>query len=68
MTGIHGWYSGGECCVDIVAKAENQQGEISMAPYSSTVILPSREHGPIVYPDPSPELVEEIKKARPLDV
>ncbi|MFC2052364.1 MaoC family dehydratase N-terminal domain-containing protein [Chloroflexota bacterium] len=57
----------GKCCLDIVAKAENQRGEISIAPHTSTVILPSRERGPVVYPDPAPELVEEVKKARPLD-
>ena len=61
------YIDGGKCCVDIVAKAENQRGEISMAPHTSTIILPSREHGPTVYPDPSPELVEEVKRARPLD-
>ncbi|MFC1989653.1 MaoC family dehydratase N-terminal domain-containing protein [Chloroflexota bacterium] len=60
------YIDGGKCCVDIVAKAENQRGEISMAPHTSTVILPSKEHGPVVYPDRSPELVEEIKETRPL--
>ncbi|MFC2006488.1 hypothetical protein ACFLVG_06035, partial [Chloroflexota bacterium] len=57
----------GKCCVDIEAWAENQRGEWSIPPHTSTVILPSREHGPVVYPKPAPELVEEVKKARPLD-
>ncbi|MFC1989074.1 MaoC family dehydratase N-terminal domain-containing protein [Chloroflexota bacterium] len=56
-----------KCRVDIEAGAENQRGNVSMARRTSTVILPSKEHGPVVYPDPSPELVEEVKRARPLD-
>ncbi|MFC1966721.1 MaoC family dehydratase N-terminal domain-containing protein [Chloroflexota bacterium] len=56
----------GKCCVDVEAWAKNQRGEWSMPPHTSTVILPSKEHGPVVYPDPSPEMVEEVKKARPL--
>ncbi len=35
--------------VDITCWAENQRGEITM-PGSATVILPSREHGPVRYP------------------
>ncbi len=57
----------GKCCVDIEAWAKNQRDENSMPPHTSTVILPSREHGPVVYPNPSPELVEEVSRARPLD-
>ena len=57
----------GKCCVDIEAWAKNQRDEWSMPPNSSTVILPSREYGPAVYPDPAPELIEEVKRARPLD-
>jgi len=57
----------GKCCVDIEAGARNQRDEWSMPPRSSTVVLPSREHGPVVYPNPSPELVEEVKRARPLE-
>lgn len=57
----------GRCCVDIESWAKNQRDEWSMPPRTSTVILPSREHGPAVYPQPSPRLVEEVKKARPLD-
>ena len=57
----------GKCCVDIEAWAKNQKDEWSMPPHISTVILPSREHGPVTsYPDPAPKLVEEVKKARPL--
>jgi hypothetical protein len=58
----------GKCCVDIEAWAKNHETqEWSMVPQTSTVILPSREHGPVVYPDPSTELADEVKKARPLD-
>jgi hypothetical protein len=54
-------------CVDIEAWAKNQKGENSMPPNVSTVILPSRENGPVVYPEPSSQLIEEVKKARPLN-
>lgn len=56
-----------KACVDIEAWAKNQRGDISMPPRISTVILPSRQQGPVVYPEPSPGLVEEVKKARPLE-
>lgn len=57
----------GRCCVDIEAWAKNQKDEWSMPPHVSTIILPSKEHGPITaYPSPAPELVEEVKRARPL--
>ncbi|MFH1652118.1 MAG: MaoC family dehydratase N-terminal domain-containing protein [Chloroflexota bacterium] len=61
------YVEGGKCCVDIEAGARNQRNENSMPPRLSTVILPSREHGPAVYPEPTPELVAEIKQAKPLD-
>lgn len=57
----------GKCCVDIEAWAKNQRGALSMPPLKSTVILPSREHGPVVYPNPPMELVKEVSQARPLD-
>jgi acyl dehydratase len=57
----------GKCCVDIEAWAKNQRDEWSMRPHSATVILPSKEYGPVKYPDPSPELIEDVKTARPLD-
>ena len=57
----------GKCCVDIEAWAKNQRDEWSMRPNPATVILPSREYGPVIYPNPSPNLIEEIKRARPLD-
>lgn len=57
----------GKSCVDIEAWAKNQRDEWSMPPHTSTVILLSKEHGPVVYPDPAPELAEEVKRARPLD-
>ena len=57
----------GKCCVDIEAWAKNQRDEWSMPPHTSTVILPSREHGPVVYSNPTPKLMEEVNKAMPLD-
>ncbi len=57
----------GRCCVDIEAWAKNQRDEKTMPPRISTVILPSREHGPVAYPEPSAQLVEEVKGARPLE-
>ncbi len=58
---------GKKYCVDIEAWAKNQRDEVSMPPKISTVILPSHEKGPAVYPDPSPQLVDEVKRARPLN-
>ena len=55
------------CCVDIEAWAKNQRDQWSMMPHISTVILPSKEYGEVVYPDPAPGLKEEIKNARPLN-
>ncbi|MDY6856923.1 MAG: MaoC family dehydratase N-terminal domain-containing protein [Thermodesulfobacteriota bacterium] len=57
----------GKCCVDIEAWAKNQRDEWSMPPHISTIILPSREHGQVKYPDPPQSLFEEVKRARPLD-
>ncbi len=57
----------GRCCVDIEAWAKNQRDVYSMPPRTSTVILPSREYGSVIYPDPLLELVKEVSKARPLD-
>jgi len=54
-------------CVDIESWAKNQLGDITMPSNVSTVILPSKENGPVVYPHPDPQLVEEVKKARPLN-
>jgi hypothetical protein len=45
------YLNNGSCCVDIECRCENQRGEVTM-PGSGTVILPSREHGPVVYPEP----------------
>jgi hypothetical protein len=38
-----------KCCVDIECWGENQRGEIT-TPGKATVILPSREHGSVMYP------------------
>jgi hypothetical protein len=57
----------GRHCVDIEAWARNQRDENTMPPRISTVILPSRKAGPVVYPEPSPQLVDEVNRARPLE-
>ena len=54
-------------CVDIEAWAKNQKGDVTMPPRISTVILPSHSTGPVFYPEPPRQLVEEVKKARPLE-
>jgi len=41
----------GRCYVDIDLRATNQRGEVT-APANATVLLPSREHGPVVLPAP----------------
>jgi hypothetical protein len=41
----------GRHCVDIDCWCENQRGEVTI-PGTATVILPSREYGPVVYPEP----------------
>ncbi len=61
------YIDGGRHCVDVEAWARNQRDEKTMPPRMSTVILPSREAGPVVYPEPPAQLVEEVKRARPLD-
>jgi hypothetical protein len=40
----------GRYCVDINSWCENQRHEVTM-PGEGTVILPSREHGPVIYPE-----------------
>jgi acyl dehydratase len=58
ITGDTTWFKGkvtrkyaddGKYCVDIDCWGENQRGEVNI-PGKATVILPSREHGPAVYP------------------
>ena len=41
----------GKYCVDIDCWCENQRGEVTV-PGTATIILPSREYGPVVYPKP----------------
>lgn len=64
---INKYVEEGKYCVDIEAWAKNQRDEYSMPPHTATVILPSREHGPVVYANPSPKLMEEVRAAQPLD-
>ena len=53
------YIEGGKCCVDVDCWGENQRGDTTM-PGHGTIILPSREHGPVVYPEPC-EAPEELK-------
>ena len=64
---INKYVEEGKCCVDIEAGARNQRDEWSMPLHTSTIILPSKEHGPVIYPNPTNKLAEEVKLARPLD-
>jgi hypothetical protein len=60
---VHGdtnWFRGritkkyiddGKCCVDIDLWAENQRNDRTVVG-NATVILPSKVHGPVVYPSP----------------
>jgi acyl dehydratase len=41
----------GRYCIDINCWCENQRHEVTM-PGEGTVILPSRENGPVIYPEP----------------
>jgi hypothetical protein len=41
----------GRCLVDLELRCTNQRGEVT-TPGTATVILPSREHGPVVLPEP----------------
>lgn len=45
----------GRCLVDLEVRATNQRGEVT-SPGVATVILPSREFGPAVLPEPRAEL------------
>jgi hypothetical protein len=42
-------------CVDIDLWCQNQREEV-IVPGTATVILPSKEHGPVVYPEPYPRI------------
>lgn len=42
----------GRYCIDIECHAENQTGK-TLSPGKATVILPSREHGTVIYPEAS---------------
>ena len=54
-------------CVDIESWAKNQRGETTMPANTSTVILSSREGGSVIYPDPDPQLAQEVRNAKPLN-
>jgi acyl dehydratase len=44
----------GRCVVDIEMRGTNQRGDVT-CPGAATVALPSREHGPVVLPEPPVE-------------
>ncbi|MHB8465481.1 MAG: hypothetical protein ACYDH6_24230 [Acidimicrobiales bacterium] len=48
---------GGRPAVDLTLQAENQRGETT-SPGHATILLPSREHGPVVLPSPPGEATE----------
>lgn len=48
----------GRCYVDVEMRATNQRGTVT-APGNATLILPSREHGPVVLPEPPVELQQK---------
>ena len=48
----------GKYCVDIDCWCENQRGE-KIVPGTATIILPSREHGQVVYPEPYARVPEK---------
>lgn len=57
----------GKCCVDIEAWAKNQREQWSITPHTSTVILPSKEYGAVIYPEPPSDIAQMVTRARPLD-
>ena len=63
---VNKYIQGDSYCVDIEAWATNQRGESSIPPHMNTVILPSREKGPVVYPNPPSELLQLAEQAKPL--
>jgi acyl dehydratase len=48
----------GLCLVDIEMRGTNQR-DVVTCPGTATVVLPSREHGPVVLPDPPADLQRE---------
>lgn len=60
------YIQGDSYCVDIEAWAKNQRGENSIPPHMNTVILPSRENGQVVYPNPTSEILQMVENAKPL--
>ena len=46
----------GMYCININSWCENQRHEVTM-PGEATVILPSREHGPVTYPEPDETMI-----------
>ena len=49
---------GGRPAVDLDLRTRNQRGEIT-SPASATILLPSREHGPVRLPDPPGSTLED---------
>ena len=51
IRGIQRMIEEGKYCVDIDVQSVNQTGTVTVTG-GATVILPSREHGPVIYPVP----------------
>jgi acyl dehydratase len=49
---------GGRCLVDIEMRGTNQRGDVT-CPGTAVVALPSREHGPVVLPEPPADLRQQ---------
>ncbi len=60
------YIDGGKCCVDVEGWATTHTGETSMPVNPATIILPSRQYGPVVYPTCQAEINDLVKRARPL--
>lgn len=61
------YVEGDKYCVDIEAWALNQREEYCMPPNMATIVLPSKAQGPATYPPVPDELIEYVKRAKPLD-
>lgn len=51
----------GRCLVDVEFRGTNQRGEVT-CPATATVALPSREHGPVLLPEPDDDLKRKAVK------
>jgi hypothetical protein len=54
----------GRCCIDIDSWMEDQAGDKSIQAQRATVLLPSREYGPVIYPAYHPPIKIQAPKPR----